>query len=193
MENKIKYPLIGLATAGVAFGIVMWRKYNRLPLPVVEKVDLDRYMGLWYEIARLPMRHEKECYGSTANYSKNPDGTVKVINSCRRGSLDGEETKSEGKAWVVDHASQAILKVQFQWPFTGDYYIIDLGKEYNYALVGSPSRKYLWILSRSPEMDPDIKERLVMFAKELGFRTEKLIYTIHHAGQTLDAVETFRE
>lgn len=185
---------MGFAAAGAVAGYILWQKnQNKKPLPVVDSVDLDKYMGLWYEIARLPMRYEKDCIGPKAFYSLNDDGTVKVVNSCRKDSLNGEEEVVEGKAFVADSSSRARLKVQFQWPFKGDYYILDVGKEYDYALVGDPSRKHLWLLSRKPAIDDKIKEHLLMYAGELGFNTEKLIYAKHETDEALNAVETFKE
>lgn len=192
MKKKATYSLIGLGVAG-AVGYALWRQNRNSFLPVVENVDLDRYMGVWYEIARLPAPFEKSCYHATATYSKNPDGTVKVVNACRRGSLHGEESRTEGVAYVVEPETNAKLKVQFQWPFKGDYYIIDVGKEYEYALVGAPSRKYLWILSRSTQLDSQIQDHLIGYANELGFNTEKLIFTEHPLEEELKPFENFSE
>jgi apolipoprotein D and lipocalin family protein len=117
-------------------------------------VDLSRYLGLWYEIARIDHSFQKNCVASTADYSLKPDGYIKVVNTRRKKNLDGEITSIEEKAWVVNKDTNAWLKVQFFWPFRGDYVIIDLDeKEYRYAVVGHPMRDYLWILSRTPQMD----------------------------------------
>lgn len=111
------------------------------PLSQVSKVDLSRYLGLWYEIARIDHSFQKDCVASTADYSLKPDGYIKVVNTCRKNSLDGEITSVEGKAWVVNKDTNAWLKVQFFWPFQGDYVIIDLDeKEYRYAVVGHPCK-----------------------------------------------------
>ncbi len=132
---------------------------------VVKYVDINRYMGKWYEIARYPNRFQKGCVNSTAQYSLRDDGRVTVVNTCIK---DGSRRKTKsvrGKAWVVDTATNAKLKVSFFWPFSGDYWIIQLAEDYSYAVVGHPKKNYLWILSRTPEMDEkvysQIREKLV--------------------------------
>lgn len=121
-------------------------------LETVAKVDLERYVGKWYEIAKYPNRFEKKCDRDvTAEYVARPDGKVSVVNSCT--TLDGKVTESRGWAKIADKATGAKLTVTFFWPFFGDYWVIDLGPNYEYAVVGEPSRKYLWILSRTPRMD----------------------------------------
>ena len=138
------------------------------PLRTVEKVDLKRYLGRWYEVARLPNRFQKGCVGSTADYSLREDGEISVINSCRN-EQDGSLEQVTGRAWIVDTASNAQLKVTFFWPFRGDYWIIELGKEYEYAVVGTPSRKYLWILSRTASMDDSLYNAILQRAAQQGF------------------------
>jgi len=129
---------------------------NPLPLAVVDRVELTRYMGRWYEIAKYPTRFEKGCHGATADYTLRPDGKVDVVNRCRKGSMTGKEDVAKGVARPVDSQTNAKFKVMFQWPFEGDYWVIDLDPEYRWAVVGEPSRKYLWILSRTPTMsEPD--------------------------------------
>lgn len=125
---------------------------NHPPLAVVDHVDLPRYMGRWYEIAKYPTRFEKGCHGATADYTLRPDGKVDVVNRCRKGSMTGEEEVAKGVARSVDSKTNAKLKVWFQWPFEGNYWVIDLDPDYRWAVVGEPSRKYLWILSRTPHM-----------------------------------------
>jgi apolipoprotein D and lipocalin family protein len=144
-------------------------------LTTVEKVDLSRYLGTWYEIARLPARFQKDCFASSATYSLRDDGDIKVVNRCHKGSPSGEVKESTGKAWVVDKATGAKLKVQFFWPFSGDYWVLELGDQYQYALVGEPSRSYLWLLSRTPELDEALYQAIVARAKAKGFDTSRLI------------------
>ena len=147
------------------------RDGNQYPLlSQVSKVDLNRYLGLWYEIARIDHSFQKDCVASTADYSLRPDGNIKVVNTCRKKSLDGEITSVEGKAWVVNKETNAWLKVQFFWPFRGDYVIIDLDeKEYQYAVVGHPSRDYLWILSRTPQMDDGTYREILIKISKQGY------------------------
>jgi apolipoprotein D and lipocalin family protein len=152
------------------------------PLQTVSHVDLHRYVGLWYEIGRYPNSFQKGCKDSTAMYTIRPDGKIDVVNSCRD-EHDGSLREAKGRAWVVDKNSNAQLKVSFFWPFRGDYWIIDLGREYEYAVVGTPNRQYLWILSRTPEMDPDILEKIVQNVEKQGFVRSNLL--LHNKGNVL--------
>ena len=148
-------------------------------LPVVSKVNLDKYAGLWYEIAHLPTWYQKNCYDTKAVYKKNPNGTIDVTNTCKKGSMTGKEQIAKGTAYVKDKKTKAKLQVKFQWPFKGDYWILKLGDDYEYALVGTPSRKNLWILSRKPKLDKKIVKRMIAYAEEYGFNTDQLIFTEH--------------
>jgi apolipoprotein D and lipocalin family protein len=142
------------------------------PLDVVAKVELDRYAGRWYEIARYPNSFERGCVGVTADYTPRDDGRIDVVNTCFESSLDGPSRDIRGSARVVDETTNAKLKVSFFWPFEGDYWIIDLDEDYDYAVVGEPSRRFLWILSRTPQMDDDtylgIVESLPAFGYDPG-------------------------
>ena len=146
-------------------------------------VDLSRYVGQWYEIARYPNRFQKNCVGSKANYSLTDDGKIKVINECYDNSFSGKLRTAKGKAWVVDNETNAKLKVSFFWPFSGDYWIIDLGQEYEYAVIGHPDRKYLWILSRSPDMDDKVYQSILAMLQEQEYDTEKLIRETKKQGE----------
>ena len=147
-------------------------------LEVVGAVDLSRYAGRWYEIARLPNRFEKKCADSvTATYTLRSDGKVDVVNQCRK--ENGEYSTARGKAKVVDKKTDAKLKVTFFWPFYGDYWILDLGPNYEYAVVGAPNRDYLWILSRTPQLDEQLYQRLLAKMATRGFETERMIRTSH--------------
>ena len=141
------------------------------PLEVVPNVDLGRYVGTWHEMASFPQRFQKGCTDSRAEYRIAGDGKVEVLNSCLR---DGKVDTAKGKAWVVDTTTNAKLKVSFFWPFRGDYWIIELGKEYEYAVISAPSRKYLWILSRTPKMDEPKYLEIVGRLKDRGFDVAKL-------------------
>ena len=144
------------------------------PLQTVAKVDVTRYLGRWYEIARLPNRFQKGCAGSTADYTLREDGEIRVINSCRN-EQDGSLDQVTGRAWIVDTASNAKLKVTFFWPFRGDYWIIELGKEYEYAVVGTPNRKYLWVLSRTASMDDSLYAAILQRAGQQGYDISAVI------------------
>ena len=147
-------------------------------LEVVPAVDLSRYVGQWYEIARLPNRFQKKCADSvTANYTLRSDGTIQVVNRCRKAS--SEFTTATGKAKIVDKKTNARLKVTFFWPFYGKYWILDLGPNYEYAVVGEPGREYLWILSRTPQIDEALYQELLAKMQARGFDTTRMFRTAH--------------
>jgi apolipoprotein D and lipocalin family protein len=145
------------------------------PLRVVPFVDLERYQGDWYEIARYANRFQKGCVGSSATYTLNSDGTVSVLNRCFDGSFDGKLRTVRGRARVVDPKTNAKLKVTFFWPFRGDYWIIDLGEDYEYAVVGHPDRTYLWILSRTKKMEDAVYAAILGRLKEAGYDITRLV------------------
>jgi len=148
---------------------------NYPPLDVVNSVEIQRYIGKWYEIARLPFKYQEGCNCTTAEYSIIDSTTLRVINKCIK---DGELDDATGKAFVVEGSNNAKLRVQFFWPFHGDYWIIDLDKEnYSYAVVGTPSRENLWILSRTPKMDEQLYNMLIEKCKVKGFDISKLEIT----------------
>jgi apolipoprotein D and lipocalin family protein len=145
-------------------------------LQTVAHVDLTRYLGRWYEIARYPMRFEKDCASDvTATYSQLSNGKIEVLNECRK--ADGQVKRSKGTARVVDKTTNAKLKVTFFWPFSGNYWIIDLAPDYSYAVVGEPDRKYLWILSRSPQLTESVYGQIVTRVHELGYDPSLLMKT----------------
>ena len=148
------------------------------PLEAVSQVDLERYLGTWYEIASYPQRFQKGCTGTTATYTLQSDGDIDVLNECRKGGLDGTQDTAEGKARVVDRESNAKLEVSFFGPFWGAYWIIDLGPEYEYAVVGHPSRDYLWILSRTPNLDGGVYAGILARLEEQGYPLEPLVKTL---------------
>jgi apolipoprotein D and lipocalin family protein len=153
------------------------------PLRVVPHADLMRYTGTWYEIASFPQRFEKGCVGSRATYTLLPDGKIEVLNECRKGSFDGKISSVKGKAWVADKDTNAKLKVSFFWPFSGDYWIIDLGKDYEYVVVGHPDRRYLWVLSRTREMDEALYGQIIEKLQGQFYDTSKLVKTPQVSGK----------
>ena len=165
--------LMSLITPGLAvlfvFLAVATSRADDKPLEVVESVDLERYLGRWYEIASYPAWFQKNCTAVTADYALREDGFIEVINSCRKKSLDGKLKQSKGRAKVVDETTNAKLKVSFFGPFWGPYWIIDLDPEYQWAVVGAPNRKYLWILSRSPQMDEALYDEIVSRLPAKGY------------------------
>ena len=151
--------MVVLLLSGVAFGTV-GASAAAEPLRVVSHVDLGRYVGTWYEIASIPASFQRFCAGgTTATYTLLPNGQVQVTNQCYTSA--GEPRKAVGRAWVADQTTNARLKVSFVsifgiWLFSGDYWIIDLGERYEYAVVGHPSRNYGWILSRTPTLPQEV-------------------------------------
>jgi len=141
--------------------------------------EVKRYMGTWYEIMRLDHSFERGLDNVTATYTLNPDGTVTVTN---RG-LDRETCtwdEAEGTARFLESPDVASLAVTFVWPFSGGYHVIALDRaEYRYALVAGPSRDYLWILARTPDLDPAITDRLLDTARKLDFPVDDLIRVDH--------------
>jgi len=150
-------------------------------LPTVSCVDLNRYIGRWYEIASYPNRFEEKCASDiTADYALLADGKIQVVNTCRQSS--GKLRQSRGYAKIADSSSNAKLKVTFFWPFFGNYWIVDLDPDYRYAVVSEPRRKYLWILSRTPRLAPDQHQRLLDRIRQLGFDPSRLITPDQSAG-----------
>ncbi len=139
----------------------------------VSHVDLKRYIGKWYEIAKIPNSFQKNCqYGTTANYELKDDGDIKVVNKCYK--EDGELNEAEGLAKVVDTTSNSKLEVSFVsifgiHLFWGDYWIIGLDENYQYAVVGTPNRKYGWILSRTPKLPDDKLNEAFKILKDNGY------------------------
>lgn len=155
------------------------------PLRVVEEVDYARYAGTWFEIARLPFRFQEQCVSDvTATYAPRPDGRITVTNRCRRSS--GEIDEATGVARRVDRRPPSVLKVRFAPAFLsflpmvwGDYQVIALGADYDHVMVGTPDRKYLWILARTPRIDPALYSSLVAQARSQGFEVARLLETLH--------------
>lgn len=147
---------------------------NSAPLPTVSEVDLQKYSGTWYEIARFPNRFERGLECVTAEYSPKENGNIRVVNSGVKKDKPGKIDKASGTAWVPDPAYPGRLKVRFFWPFAGDYYIIALDDGYRYVLVGSPDRDYLWILSREKTLEESIYNELLQIAAKNGFDVSKL-------------------
>jgi apolipoprotein D and lipocalin family protein len=151
------------------------------PLETVPYVDLERYSGLWYEIASYPQRFQRGCHKTTAEYSISERGHVVVVNRCNKDSIDGRQSSIRGKAFVQKNSGNAKLRVQFFWPFRGDYWIIDLADDYSYAVVSHPNRNYLWILSRTTVMDEKIYSGILGRLKDQGFDLDILQKTIQRS------------
>jgi apolipoprotein D and lipocalin family protein len=192
-DHEKSVRLLGLSIAMAAAGVAtVWasgrnRRSSRMPLPTATRVDLNRYLGNWYEIARIPNRFERDCEGDTmAKYSLRKDGRIDVVNSCRR--ANGKMKSVRGVATVVDPVSQAKLKVTFFWPFSGDYWVLVLNSYYEYAVVGEPGREYLWILSRTPVLDKETYRGILSRIEELGYDPRRLVLTKQSEGPALGTI-----
>jgi apolipoprotein D and lipocalin family protein len=157
--------------------------YDAPPVRPVPSVDLTRYAGRWYEIARFPNWFQRKCAGdTTATYALRPDGKIDVLNECRQ--ADGKLTSAKGTARLADpKGPKSKLKVTFFWPFSGDYWIIELDPEYQYAVVGHPGRNYLWILCRRPQMDESRYSELVEKIAAQGYDVKRIVRTLQPVGE----------
>ncbi len=167
-------PLVGFLTGcGVSTTEAL-----RLPeLQTVPHVDLQRYLGTWYEIAAFPQSFQRDCTATTATYSLRSDGDIDVLNRCRKFKVDGEVSEARGRARVVDKVSNAKLEVSFFRPFWGDYWVIQLGDGYDYAVVGHPERDYLWILARTPTLPPPVYAAILAQLQTQRYDTKRLVLT----------------
>jgi apolipoprotein D and lipocalin family protein len=163
---------------GAAAGLMM--AGSQQPLETVRHVDLSRYVGRWFEIARYSNRFERKCDRDvTAEYSLKENGQIRVVNACV--THTGKVERSEGTAKIVDTSTNSKLKVTFFWPFYGKYWIIGLGDEYEYAVVGEPSRQYLWILSRTPVMQDAVYQNILHQLTASRYEPQKLVKTTQTA------------
>lgn len=153
----------------------------------VTGVDLKRYSGKWFEIARYPNKFQKNCVGNTtATYTLKSNDTIEVVNRCLQ--PNGTVDDAKGKAKIVENSNNAKLKVRFAPAFLsfipavwGDYWILDVDENYQYAVVGDPEREYLWILSRSPEMREPLYQEILHRVERMGYKPGKLIKTPQNA------------
>lgn len=141
-----------------------------VPLQTVPEVDIQKYLGRWYEIARFQHPFEKSIVGATAEYSLRNDGRIQVVNSGFKKSLDGRYTRARAVAWVPDTSRPGALKVRFFGLFAADYLIFGLdAQDYSWALVGSNTRDYLWFLARTPEISEELFSRMKDIARAQGY------------------------
>jgi apolipoprotein D and lipocalin family protein len=171
---KLKLSFIILFSSFIVIGGCQNKKSDKMNIETVKEVDLKRYLGKWYEIARFDHSFERGLVGATATYSMRNDGKIKVLNQGFKNTLDGELSKAEGKAKLTDEPGK--LKVSFFWIFYADYYILELDANYQWALIGSKSDKYLWILSRTPKLEEKVKNLILHHAAKRGYDTSKLIW-----------------
>jgi apolipoprotein D and lipocalin family protein len=145
-------------------------------LKVVPDVDPQKYVGQWYEIALIPHWFERGCSDTTATYSLRSDGRIDVLNQCLR---HRKPHQARAVAWHAGEGRDGKFKVRFFWPFSGHYWVIALDPDYQWAMVGHPSRRYFWILSRTPTLDPALYNRLIAQAAALGFDPARIQRTPH--------------
>jgi lipocalin len=163
-------PLLAVGCATNASGALPGAE----PLTAVESFEIQRYLGTWYEIAKYPVSFERGLVGVQADYSLRGDGDVRVVNSGYKKTFSGPRSSAEGRAWVPDPAEPAKLKVRFFWPFSAPYWVIALDPKYEWAVVGDPGRRYLWILSRSKTLPDPLYDEIVSRIHELGYDTSRL-------------------
>jgi apolipoprotein D and lipocalin family protein len=153
------------------------------PLATVADVDIERYAGKWYEIAKYPVVFENGCVDVTAEYTLLEDGSVRVVNTC--GSPDGSSREIVGSAVVTDPSTNAKLSVSFFGPLFGaPYWIIELGEDYHYAVIGDPSREFLWILSRTPALDDATLAEVLGRLPDYGYDPDGLVWTVQSEAMT---------
>ena len=171
-KNRV-IPLLMLAGAAVALtacASIQRGPVGNSAVPQPAKaVDLSRYAGLWYEIGRYENGFERGCEGVTARYTVRDDGMIGVLNACRKGSRTGAENTVNGKAKVVEGSQNAKLKVSFFGPFYGDYWVLDHADDYSWSIVGEPSGRYLWLLSRTAQPPPQVREAIMNRTRDLGY------------------------
>jgi apolipoprotein D and lipocalin family protein len=172
MSARRKSLILALA-AGVAIGLAVGARagpIGNLSVPQPAKpVDLGRYAGLWYEIGRYENGFERGMEAVTAEYRPRGDGLLQVINAGRRGGLDGPASRAVGRAKVVPGSGGAKLKVSFFGPFWGDYWVLDHDPDYAWSIVGEPSGRYLWLLSRTARPSPAMRDLIESRARSLGY------------------------
>jgi apolipoprotein D and lipocalin family protein len=172
---KTAMVILFIATAGGC----QTNQSEKMDYSTVNQLDLKRYMGTWYEIARFDHSFERGLTGVTATYEIKPDGKISVINQGYKNSPDGKRKKAVGKAKQPNPSDPGKLKVSFFLFFYADYFILELDKEYQWAMIGSSSDKYLWILSRTPSLDEEILNIILQKARLRGYDTGKLIRVEH--------------
>tara|TARA_B100000686_G_scaffold168123_1_gene175567 strand:+ start:11245 stop:11856 length:612 start_codon:yes stop_codon:yes gene_type:complete len=149
-------------------------------LEVVSNLDLKRYQGTWFEIAHNPWFVEENCFAMVAFYKLNEEGGIDITNACRKYGYDGEISKVEGQGWVIHQDAPSKLKVQIIWPFTLNYWVIDIGTNYEYAVVGEPDKEKVWILSRQPFLEQEVHSKIIKNLQNQGYDLSKLIWTPQH-------------
>jgi apolipoprotein D and lipocalin family protein len=184
MSFKRTLPLVLLAGAALALGACATLQPGpvgnaAVPQPA-KPVDLNRYLGRWYELARYEAGFQRGCEAVTADYSLRDDGLIGVLNSCRQGAIDGPVKQAEARARIVEGSENAKLKVSFFGPFyVGDYWVLDHADDYSWSIVGEPSGRYLWLLSREARPSAEMRAALNARVRALGYDLSLLRETQH--------------
>lgn len=176
----MKFPVFAPLATAVAATFTLLTGCVGIPdgVTAVRGFEAERYLGTWYEIARLDHRFERGLSNVTATYSRREDGGIDVVNRGYDESA-GEWDEAAGKAYFVDAPDIGRLKVSFFGPFYGAYNVVRLDEDYQWSLVVGPNRSYLWLLARTPVLEPAVREQLVATAAELGFPVAELIWVVH--------------
>lgn len=186
MKQSTAISIAAGAAAAAIGGIFLYQRATRPPVinptvPAPQKpVELSRYLGRWYELARHENRFQKGMDAVTADYALREDGKIEILNAGTTGWPDGRRSTAEGRAIVADEATGAKLKVSFFGPlYTGDYWVLDHGDDYEWSIVGEPSGRYLWVLARVPHLEPAVAEALMQRVEALGYDRWALRVTRH--------------
>jgi apolipoprotein D and lipocalin family protein len=171
MINRLKSPM------GMIAALVLLAGCAGAPGPVgnpavpqpAKAVDISRYLGTWYEYGRYEAPFQRGCEGVTADYSLRSDGMIRVVNLCRQGSIDGKPKSATGRAKIIAGSNNAKLKVSFFGPFFGDYWVLDRDDAYRWAIVGEPSGRYLWMLTRDAKPDAAMRAKIEARARGMGY------------------------
>ncbi|MFO1407009.1 MAG: lipocalin family protein [Steroidobacteraceae bacterium] len=172
--NQPARPRHLLLAAAAAFAIAGCGSVPRPPVPLVQHVDLERFMGDWYVIACIPTWIERDAWNAVESYRLDPDGTIATTFTYRAGGFDGPEKRYEPRGYVVDRASNAVWGMQFVWPIKADYRISYLSADYGETVIAREARDYVWIMARTPVLDDAEYASLVSFVGGLGYDTSKL-------------------
>ena len=192
MEKIVNIALILIAVFGLSFSATA--QPAKPALTAVGKVEIPKYLGKWYEIAKYPNKFQMQCVGNTtATYSQKSGGKLEILNECLK--KDGTTDAAKGDAKIADKSTNAKLKVRFApgfisfLPFVwADYWVIDLARDYEYTVIGEPKREYLWILSRKPTMDDGLYQDIVRRVEAKGFVPSRLVKTPQNVSSVKGAV-----
>ncbi len=174
---KIIFIILGIIVLILAVLIVVpcfARTKKKMDLPTVKHLEIEKFMGVWYEIARFPHKFEKDLVGVTATYEMKSNGQISVLNQGYKHTLDGKQKNAKGRARMPNAHEPGFLQVTFFLCFWADYLVLELDENYQYALIGSSTPDYLWILCRQPQMDEHTYNMLVEKAKDFGYDISKL-------------------